>query len=118
MKSLTKSASRKTNYEDSNTYIAINELYDYGLVPEHKFHPVRKWRFDFACLEWKIAIEIEGGTWVSGRHNHPGSVIKDMEKYNAAAKLGWRVLRYTPQQWKQGLPINDVKEMLYGNTIN
>lgn len=30
---------------------------------EHKFHPTRKWRFDGAWPDQKIAFEVEGGTW-------------------------------------------------------
>ena len=29
------------------------------LVEEHRFHPKRKWRFDYAIPEKKIAIEVE-----------------------------------------------------------
>lgn len=65
------------------------------LVREHKFHPSRKWRFDFAHLATKTAIEIEGGTWNGGRHTRGSGYSKDCEKYNEAAKLGWCVLRYT-----------------------
>jgi len=65
---------------------------------EFKFHPKRKWRFDYAWPKLKIAFEQEGGTWIAGRHNRGTGFIKDMEKYNNAVLLGWRVLRYTPQQ--------------------
>ena len=68
------------------------------LHPEHRFHPVRRWRFDFALIDYKLAIEVEGGVWTKGRHTRPTGFIKDMEKYNAAAALGWRVLRFTPDQ--------------------
>lgn len=68
------------------------------IVPEYKFHPTRKWRFDYAIPTYQIAIEIEGGIWLQGRHNRPISMIKDFEKYNEAAILGWRILKYTPQQ--------------------
>lgn len=61
---------------------------------EHKFHPVRRWRFDFADVANKIAIELEGGVWIRGRHNRGSGYIKDTYKYNEAVKLGWRVLRY------------------------
>jgi very-short-patch-repair endonuclease len=68
------------------------------ITPEYKFHPDRRWRFDYALVDSRIAIEIEGGLWLQGRHNRPLSMIKDFEKYNNAAMLGWRILKYTPQQ--------------------
>ena len=68
------------------------------VVAEHRFHPTRLWRFDYAIPSHKIAIEVEGGAWIDGRHNRASGFLKDMEKYNAAAVLGWRLLRVTPQQ--------------------
>jgi len=67
------------------------------LLPEseYKFHPTRKWRFDFAWPTLKIAVELEGAVWIQGRHTRGSGFIKDMEKYNAAVILGWKVLRYT-----------------------
>lgn len=65
---------------------------------EYQFHPRRKWRFDYAIPAHKIAIEVEGGAWIDGRHNRAAGFIKDMEKYNNAAIMGWRLLRVTPQQ--------------------
>jgi len=64
---------------------------------EVRFHPVRKWRFDFAWPEHKIALEIEGGIWTAGRHTRGSGVVKDLEKYNPAASMGWLVFRTTPQ---------------------
>lgn len=43
-------------------------------------------------------MEIEGGVWSMGRHTRGSGFVKDMEKYNAAASLGWRVFRFTPKQ--------------------
>lgn len=60
---------------------------------EHPFHPTRKWRFDFAWPKWKVAVEVEGGTWTSGRHVRGSGFQKDCEKYNNAALLGWTVMR-------------------------
>lgn len=62
-------------------------------VEEHSFCPERKWRFDFAWPEQQVAVEIDGGQWLrwGGRHNRDS----DREKMNAAAALGWRVLRYS-----------------------
>lgn len=67
-------------------------------VREHKFHEERKWRFDVAWPEVKVALEIEGGAWRYGRHNRASTFLKDMEKYNEAASMGWLVLR-CPWEW-------------------
>jgi hypothetical protein len=66
-------------------------------VAEHRFHPTRLWRFDYAWPAQKIALEVEGGIWTGGRHINPAGFIADLEKYNAAAVLGWRILRMTPK---------------------
>ena len=65
---------------------------------EYRFHPKRKWRFDFAWPEIKAAVEVEGGIWITGRHNRGQGFIDDCEKYNEAALLGWTVLRF-PGDW-------------------
>lgn len=69
-----------------------------GWVQEHRFKPPRRWKFDYANPGLMIAIEIEGGVWSNGRHTRGKGYVMDMEKYNAATLLGWRLLRYTPQQ--------------------
>lgn len=65
-------------------------------VKEFKFQPVRKWRFDYAVPEHKIALEVEGGVWTGGRHTSPKGFLGDIEKYNTATLMGWRVFRTTP----------------------
>ena len=56
----------------------------------------RRWRFDYAFPESLVAVEFDGGLFVRGRHNRGRGMIADHEKFNAAAALGWRVLRTTP----------------------
>lgn len=72
-----------------------HELKGVEVVKEHQFHPIRKWRFDYAIVDLKIAVEVDGAVWVGGRHNRPTGYIADMEKLNAAASMGWLVLRIT-----------------------
>ena len=69
-------------------------------VKEYKFHPVRKWRFDLAWPELKIAIEIEGVVYhgAGGRHQRAKGYIEDIKKYRQAALMGWMLLRYAPEE--------------------
>ena len=64
-----------------------------GWIREHSFHWVRRWRFDYACPAQMIAVEIEGGVWTGGRHTRGKGFLGDMEKYNEATAMGWRVFR-------------------------
>lgn len=64
-----------------------------GYVTEHRFCPGRKWAFDLAWLPERLAVEVEGGVWTGGRHTRGSGFVKDCEKYNAAALMGWKVLR-------------------------
>jgi hypothetical protein len=81
-----------------------------GLVPvmEHKFHPTRKWRFDYAFPESMVAVEVEGGVWTGGRHTSGAGFLKDMEKYNTALLHGWRVYRVTPKTLTSRDTITDI----------
>lgn len=65
------------------------------VVKEFQFHPTRRWRFDYAFPEKKVAVEVDGGVWSGGRHINPAGYINDMEKLNNAAAMGWLVLRIT-----------------------
>ena len=85
-------------------------------VAEYRFAPPRRWRFDFA---WPchvrdeggviaisedvalggVAVEFDGGQWCGangGRHNRDS----DRDKLNHASAMGWKVLRFSNQQWE------------------
>lgn len=56
---------------------------------------------------FKVLVEIEGGAFLYGRHNRPGGMFGDMEKYNRAVTLGWHLLRYaTIQQIREWFPVD------------
>lgn len=75
------------------------------LTPEYQFMPPRKWRFDFAHIHARIAIELDGGTWPTrdkttgklqpGRHITGKGYRDDCIKRNAATARGWLVFNIT-----------------------
>ncbi len=81
-------------------------------TPEYRFDKVRRWRFDYAWIEQKVALEVEGGVWTGGRHTRGAGFEKDCEKLNQAQILGWTVLRYSTGQVKQGMPMADLRAVL------
>lgn len=87
-----------------------------GFVREYQFAKClnRKWRVDFAFIDRAILIEVEGGSYVRGRHVRPTGFQNDCEKYNAATLLGWRLLRYTGQDISKRLDsvIADIEAIL------
>jgi hypothetical protein len=80
--------------------------------PELRFHPTRRWRFDYGWREQKVALEVDGAVFTQGRHTRGAGVLKDMEKLNAAAVLGWRVLKCTPKQLCSGEIMPTLREAL------
>lgn len=95
-----------------------NQLKDEQLpAPQHEysFASNRKWRFDFAWPDKMLAVEIEGGTWTQGRHSRPKGFADDCQKYNHAALLGWRVLRYTGDMVRKGEAVDQVRIALLGS---
>ena len=82
------------------------------IKPEHIFFQGRRWRIDFAIVDLKIGIEIEAGVWANGRHTRGKGFIDDMEKYNAAATLGWVILRFTPHDLNKITTFETIKKVV------
>jgi len=80
----------------------------------------RRWRFDFAWVALKLAVEFEGlviqrvngQAILRGRHATRQGIREDMEKYNAAGMMGWTVLRYEQDLVKHGAVYRDVEDFL------
>jgi hypothetical protein len=83
-------------------------------VTEYKFAAAlgRQWRFDIAWPFYELAVELEGGVWSGGRHVRGAGFINDCDKYNAAALLGWRVLRFTRKHVDDGSALKIVEDAL------
>ena len=74
-------------------------------VREYRFHPERKWRFDFAWPEIMLAVEVDG-MHPSGRHNTRDGIAADNLKRNTATEMGWQVASVTTSQVKSGYAVN------------
>jgi very-short-patch-repair endonuclease len=123
----------KLKQKASNRYQAFQRIIEQELhikmEKELIFAPPRKWRFDFYIIEYKIAIEIDGGSFkqtyykdktgqvkshTGGRHNTAEGFIEDMEKLNTATVLGWKVLRFTPDQLYTVKTLETIKKLIHG----
>lgn len=69
---------------------------------EVRFWPGRQFRFDLAWPDRKVACEVEGGSYVGGRHIRPQGYENDCVKYSEAAILGWLVVRVTTHMVEDG----------------
>nr|DAS93094.1 MAG TPA: DNA mismatch endonuclease [Caudoviricetes sp.] len=101
----------KSQIRDVFTVICKTDL-GVECVKEYKFHPERRWRFDYAVPAYKIALEVEGGVWTQGRHTRPQGFLGDIEKYNTATLMGWRVFRTTPTDLYRTATINLLKSAI------
>jgi very-short-patch-repair endonuclease len=92
--------------------IHLGEIPNTTWTPEYQFHSDRKWRFDFAELDLRIAIEVEGGIYSGGRHVKGKGFQADMDKLNEATRLGWRVLRFSTEDVMSGKAKDMVRAVL------
>lgn len=81
-------------------------------VTEFKFHPVRKWRFDFAWPERLFAVEVDGAIYSGGRHTRGMGVEKDCEKFAEAMIAGWKVMRVSTNQVKDGRAVGWIQRAM------
>lgn len=98
------------------------QIADEGIITPHrrfKFHNGRRWEFDFAwpgvlggSFFHSLAFEVEGGSWIRGRHTTGVGFEKDCRKYAAANEHGWMVLRATSGMVNDGTAIRLLKRVI------
>lgn len=79
---------------------------------EYVFSTERKFRFDFAWVGQKVALECHGGTWKQGRHTRGKGYASDRFKANLAQLEGWKCIEATAEQIKSGEAIQWVERAL------
>jgi len=72
---------------------------------QYRFHPKRRWMIDFAWPEYQVAAEVNGGTWVNGRHNRPSHINKEYEKLNHLALAGWLSFLFSTDMVQDGTAV-------------
>lgn len=81
---------------------------------EYRFHKTRRWRADFAFVQQRILVELEGGVWTRGRHTRGQGFIDDCDKYNEAVADGWRVIRFTSEHLKEPRKVLNLMNRVLG----
>lgn len=73
---------------------------------------LRDWRFDFAWPELMLAVEVEGGGWIQGRHNRGEGFLADLKKYGAAQRMGWTIYRTAGELIKSGEALRTIEQLI------
>jgi hypothetical protein len=85
-------------------------------VAEFRFNATRKWRFDWAWPHGRhgarVALEVQGGLFIAGRHSRGAALLKEHEKLNEAAADGWRILYVTPQTLESATTFDLIRRAL------
>lgn len=97
---------------------------------EYRFAPPRRYRADFwiPVDGWEVSdsqgnwvmvgespgylIEVEGGTWVEGRHSRGSGFESDCEKQALAVIAGYRYMRVTSAQVEDGRALSWIRQAL------
>ncbi len=72
----------------------------------------RRYRADLVYQDKKIIIEIEGGVYTKQAHGSITGILRDIEKYNIAAVLGYRVIRILPGWIQTGEAVEWIRRAL------
>jgi hypothetical protein len=81
-------------------------------VFQYRFLPPRRFRFDVAYPDLKLAVELNGATWVQGRHTRGQGAASDAEKLSLAAIHGWCVLVAVAEHVRDGRAVKWLEEAL------
>lgn len=95
--------------------LLLNRLERAGLpvgLAGQQIIPGRKFEFDRVWPAEKIAVEVQGATFVKGGHSSGVGIARDCEKACLAAIHGWRYLPVTKRQIENGLAVQWIAQAL------
>lgn len=77
--------------------------------------PGRKFRTDFSWpAPIKLAVEVNGGTWVKSGHTSHAGISRDYLKNNLLMLAGWRVLMFDGEMIESGEAVDLIAKCLGG----
>ena len=80
---------------------------------QYKFHANRKFLADFCWSEYRLIVEINGGTWMrKSGHNTAVGIHRDYEKSNCAQLMGHTYLQFTRKELDDLTAIETVKAFM------
>lgn len=84
-------------------------------TPEYQWNPKTKQRADFLVFGrgfQSLLVEVDGGLYINGGHTRGAARERDYERDAEAMMLGFKVLRVSPRQVKQGKAIQWITSLL------
>ena len=87
-------------------------------VCELAFAKPRRWRFDYAWPDQRVALEVEGGAFTQGRHTRGVGFLGDCEKYSEAAARGWLIVRVPPNELHTQRTLDWVERAMAANGLS
>lgn len=90
-----------------------------GCERQYRFHPTRKWLFDFAWPEAvihgepsRLALEVNGGTYLQGKfrgaHSRGNRQREDYCKWTEASLMGWTLILVDSVDVRKGIHVERV----------
>ena len=87
------------------------------VIKEFQFNPNRKWKADYYIPELNLLIEQEGGVYTRQAHGSISGILRDIAKYNSATQLGYKILRFTPDQLYTTAALDAIREIAKLKTV-
>jgi very-short-patch-repair endonuclease len=83
-------------------------------LPVRELRPFagRQFRYDFAWPDRLLAVEVDGGVWMKGKHARGAGIQRDCEKSVLGWEAGWRVMRVTPELVESGRALQALEAVL------
>ncbi|MCF9034216.1 hypothetical protein [Acinetobacter nectaris] len=93
--------------------LLTEQLLEHGIGFERKYqiNSTKHCRFDFHIVKKRLLIEFEGSPWSGGRGGKLASKAWNMNRYNEAEGMGYRVKRFSPAAVKADYVITWLLEM-------